>query len=103
MTVIKPIISNILSSITGVEGWWFPQTLVVENAQPTKVVMTGRIPNTDAVASDFTIDGFTVSSLARDTTNKILTLTLSTSVVESDTLIVVFKGRSYNVLNNVSS
>jgi hypothetical protein len=81
---------------------WTPQSLVVENAQPTKVVMTSTKADTSLVASDFTIAGFTVSSLARDATNKILTLTLSTAVVYGDVLNVVFKGTSYPVTNNIA-
>jgi hypothetical protein len=82
--------------------YWKPLTLVVENAAATHVVMTGSMAETKAVASDFTIAGFTVSSLARDATKKILTLTLSTSVVFGDTLSVVYKGKSYSVTNNVA-
>jgi len=80
---------------------WTPQILVVENAEPTKVVMTSTKADTSLVASDFTIAGFTVSSLSRDVTNKILTLTLSTAVVYEDVLNVVLKGTSYPVTNNV--
>lgn len=83
-------------------GGWNPSNIVVENAEPTKVVMTGSVVNANAVASDFTIAGFTVSSLARDVTNKILTLTLSTIVEEDNILTVVYKGKSYLVTNNIS-
>lgn len=82
---------------------WTPLILVVENAEPTKVVMAGSASNTNAVAGDFTITGFTVSSLARDVTNKILTLTLSTSVPFYSILNVVFGGISYSVTNNVQA
>ena len=88
--------------ITARSGSWTPQNLVVENVQPTKVVMTGSVSNTTALADDFTISGFTIDSLAKDATNKILTLTLSVAVISSDVLIVVFKGNSYNVTNNVN-
>jgi hypothetical protein len=81
---------------------WTPQSLVVEDAAPTHVVMTGLVVNTDSVAGDFTIAGFTVLSLAKDITNKILTLTLSATVTEFDSLIVNYKGLNYNVTNNVS-
>jgi parallel beta-helix repeat protein len=80
--------------------YWKPLTLVVEDAQPTKIVMTGSIANINGVAGDFTIAGFTVSSLSKDVTNKIITLTLSIPVIPSDTLTVVYKGKSYSVTNN---
>jgi hypothetical protein len=81
--------------------YWTPQTLVVEDAAPTHVVMTGLISNTSALASDFTIAGFIVSSLSTDVTNKILTLVLSTTVSGFDSLIVIYKGNSYGVTNNI--
>lgn len=84
-------------------SYWTPQSLVVENVQPTKVVMTGLVADTSAVASDFTISGFTVSSLSRDATNKNLTLTLNTSVLFGDTVNVVYKSTSYSATNNVVS
>jgi hypothetical protein len=83
---------------------WTPQTLVVENAAPTNIVMTGLTANTNLVASDFTIIGITatVSSISRDVTNKIITAVLNISVAEGDVLNVVLKGKSYAVTNNVS-
>jgi lysophospholipase L1-like esterase len=82
-------------------SYWTPLTLVVEDAAPNNVVMTGIVANTSAVASDFTVAGFTVSSLSRDATNKILTLTLSLAVVYGDSVAIVYKGKSYTVTNNV--
>lgn len=81
---------------------WFPKYIVVENAAPTKVVMTGLMTDTLSVAADFTISGFTINSLTRDATNKIITLTLSASVTHSDSLTVVYNGLSYPVVNNVA-
>ena len=91
-------------SIGGSAGrYWTPKSVIVENAEPTKVVLTGLNANTNLIASDFTIAGFTISSLARDATNKILTLTLSAEVQYMDVLIVKIKNRSYSVTNNVVS
>jgi hypothetical protein len=81
---------------------WTPQTLVVEDAAPTHIVMTGAVADMNAVASDFTIAGFAVDSLSRDITNKVITLTLTPTVYKNDVLNVIFKGRSYPVTNNVT-
>lgn len=96
------VVNTVMSASQSWSSYWKPQSLVVEDAQPTKVVMTGLSANTNAVAGDFTIAGFTISSLARDVTNKILTLTLSTAVVYGDILTVVYKTKSYSVTNNIS-
>jgi hypothetical protein len=80
---------------------WIPQSLVVEDAQPTKIFMTGSVAETKLIASDFTIEGFIVSSISRDATNKILTLTLNIAVVYGNVLSVILKGISYQVTNNV--
>ena len=105
--IVRPVVRSMVNPVNERLGaswssYWTPQSLVVENAEPTKVVMTGMSANTSAVASDFTISGFAVTSLARDVTNKILTLTLSTSVLYGDTLVVVWNGINYPVTNNVS-
>ena len=71
---------------------WTPQSLVVQTASPTNIVMTGLVANTSAVASDFTITGITatVISISRDGTNKILTLVLNVSVNQGYVLNVVY-------------
>jgi hypothetical protein len=87
------------------KSYWSSMTsATVEDADPTKVVMTFTKENTTLVASDFTISGFTVSSLSRDATNKILTLTLSTAVVYGNSLTIVCgksSGMTKAVTNNV--
>jgi hypothetical protein len=80
-----------------------PQTLVVENVSPTKVIMTSSVVNKSAIASDFTITGNTITLLERDVTNKILTLTLSIPIlVFEDDLVVTYNGVNYDVTNNVT-
>jgi len=84
--------------------WASLSTATVEDANPDKVVLTFTKADTKLVASDFSISGFTVSSLGRDVTNKILTLTLSTEVVYENSLTVVLtKGGTHThaVTNNV--
>jgi hypothetical protein len=99
-SIIRPVIKGSLFSLGS--RAWTPQSLVVEDAAPTHVVMTGMVAETKAVASDFTIAGFTITLLERDATNKILTLTLSTSVAYGEVLNVVIKGKSYAVTNNTA-
>jgi len=76
----------------------------VEDAAPTKVVMTFDKSNTDLVATDFTIAGKTITLLERDATNKILTLTVSVAFEYGDTPVVTFvlTGTTANVTNNIS-
>jgi lysophospholipase L1-like esterase len=79
--------------------YWTPQSLVVQNATPTHVDIT--FPSAKTVgAGDFTISGFTVNS--GSWTGVVYTLVLSTSVVITDSLIVVYKTKSYPVTNNVA-
>jgi len=79
---------------------WTPQTLVVENAAPTNVVITFPSAKT-VLASDFTIAAFTV--LSGSWTGNIYTLVLSAAVVYGDILNVVYKSVSYPVTNNVAA
>lgn len=74
----------------------------VENAAPTNVVMTFGTANTTLIATDFTIAGKTVTLLERDATNKILTLTLSTPIVHTETPVVTFEktAQTKNITNN---
>ena len=79
-----------------------PVSASVENAEPTKVVLT--FPDEKLLqAGDFTIAGFTINSAVW--TGTTLTLTLSTSVTQSDTLVVTFinTGQTISVVNNVTS
>lgn len=75
----------------------------VEQAAPTKIVMTFSQANTSLLASDFTIAGKTITLLERDVTNKILTLTVSVAVAYGDSLVVTFvkTGGTAAVTNNV--
>lgn len=91
--------TDIESIILGI--FWIPTTLVVENANSNKVVMTSDVANTNLSYTDFSIAGFTINSLSRDVTNKILTLTLSTNVLYGNILNVILNSNSYSVTNNV--
>ena len=73
----------------------------VENAAPTHVVLTFPTAQTSLGASDFTIAGFTISSVSW--TGAVLTLVLSIGVKYGDALIVTFvtTGETANVTNNV--
>ncbi len=83
------------------QSYW--NTLIsaeVEDAAPTHVVLTCSKANNKFVASDFTIAGFTV--LSGSWAGSVYTLVLSTSVVYSNSLTVVWKGTmSHAVINNV--
>jgi hypothetical protein len=87
--------------------WTSIISAMVENAQPTHVVMTFSQANTSLVASDFAVTDHTVSSLSRDATNKILTLTLGTSIIFYDVLTVTLtKGGNvftHAITNNVAA
>lgn len=87
---------------TSLSSYWTPQTLVVEDSSPTKIVMTGLKEDTTSVAADFTIAGFTVSSLEKDITSKILTLTLSIGIGNGISKSVVYKEKEYIITNNVT-
>jgi hypothetical protein len=83
--------------------WASLVTATVEDAEPTKVVMTFTLANTSLVAADFTVTDKTVSTLTRDATNKILTLTLTEAVVYGDVMTVTMKLLyTHAVTNNVS-
>ena len=75
----------------------------VEQAAPTKIVMTFSQANTSLLATDFTIAGKTITLLERDVTNKILTLTVSVAVVygASHTITFVKTGGTKAVTNNI--
>jgi len=81
---------------------WPLTSAVVEDAQPTKVVLTSDTVDTLLVANDFTVIGFTVSTLDRDVTNKILTLTLTLAVQYGNVLNLFVKNKPYSVTNNVA-
>lgn len=74
----------------------------VEDANPDKVVLTFSASNT-AVASDFTIDGFTISS--GYWCGSVLTLILSTEVLYGESLVInhVPTSKTQNITNNTIS
>ena len=85
-------------------AYWATLVLAtVENAAPTKVVMTFTEANTSLGAADFTIAGKTITLLERDVTNKILTLTVSVAFEYGDTPVITFvkTGTTANVTNNI--
>ena len=95
--VIRSVIRPVVASVTGRLGsqswssyWATLISATVENAAPTKVVMTFGQANTSLIATDFTIAGKTITLLERDVTNKILTLTVSVAFVYGDTPVVTF-------------
>ena len=76
----------------------------VETTNPTKVVMTFSTANVDLIVTDFTITNWVISTLTRDATNKILTLTVHKPVVYGDSLTITFvkTGGTVVVTNNVA-
>jgi hypothetical protein len=83
--------------------WSSLTSAVVENAAPTKVVLTFGNADTTFTSSDFKVSNFVVTSLSRSGADKVLTLTLSKAVVHDDTLTVTLKEAcSSTVTNNVS-
>jgi hypothetical protein len=101
-------IGNTIMRCGGFQWSDFWATLIsatIEDADATKVILTFSNANTDLIASDFSIVGKTISSLTRDGTNKVLTLTLSTPVEYGNVLTVVLnKGviLSTIVTNNIT-
>jgi hypothetical protein len=110
--VVRGVVSSVVRSVVASDFSWssYWTTLwnsltsaVVEDAEPTKVVLTFSKADTKVVASDFTIAGKTITLLERDATNKILTLTVSLPFIYGDTPVVTFvkTGGTANVINNV--
>lgn len=99
-SIIRPVVKASVNPELG-SSYWIPLSLVVEDAEPTRVIMTGLVVETKAVIGDFTIAGFTVNSLSRDASSKILTLTLSNNVYPDDVLTLVYRDKNYSVTNNV--
>jgi hypothetical protein len=91
------------SSFSWSSYWNTLISATVENAAPTKVILTFSKANISLVTTDFTIAGKTITLLERDATNKILTLTVSVAFVYGDTPVVTFvkTGGTANVTNNV--
>jgi len=83
--------------------WSTLVSAVVENEAPDEVVLTFGLANTSLTKDDFSIEDFTISSLSRDATNKILTLTLTENFDEDTEAEVTFgkTGESYSITNNV--
>lgn len=73
----------------------------IENAEPTKVVLTFDKSGNPS-ATDFLITDHTVSSLSKDITGRIITLVLTTPVIVFDNLYVYFKSFTrFKITNNV--
>lgn len=103
-TVEDDIVYDDSDSLAWTLFWNSLISAIVADATPTNVVMTFGTANTTLLASDFTIAGFTITSLSRDVTNKILTLTLSTAVIYGNSLTVILTkqaGFTMVVTNNV--
>jgi len=92
----KPVASSDLFSTY----WTTLISAVVEDAAPTKVVMTFDKANTSLLATDFSIAGKTITLIERDATNKILTLTVSAAFVYGDVLTVALKSYTPHAITN---
>ena len=82
-----------------------PSSAVVENADPTDVVLTyaKAVNPADAIAGNFTIAGKTISGAVLDGTGKILTLTVTVAFVYGDSITVVANGTNISVTNNINA
>jgi hypothetical protein len=81
--------------------WTPPLSLVVENAQPTKVVMTfDRVISVLSDISSFALAGKSISQMALDATSEILTFTVSVAYIYGDNPILVYDKPSVNPLRN---
>jgi hypothetical protein len=80
---------------------WSPSSLVVQDATPTHVDITFPSPKTVS-ASDFTITGITANVNSGSWTGSVYTIVLNVAVVFGQTPSVVYKGKSYPVINNVA-
>jgi lysophospholipase L1-like esterase len=101
--IIKGIISPVVYGMTGKSASrsWTPLTSVVEDAAPTHVVI--NFPSAKTVsASDFTITGITATVLSGSWSGSVYTLILDVAVVCGDIFNVNFRGKSYQVTNNVN-
>ena len=86
-------------------SYWTPSSAVVENADPTDVVLTyaKAVKPADAIAGNFTIAGKTISGAVLDGTGKILTLTVTVAFVYGDSITVVANGTNISVTNNINA
>jgi len=86
-------------------SYWTPSSAVVENADPTDVVLTyaKAVNPADAIAGNFTIAGKTISGAVLDGTGKILTLTVTVAFVYGDSITVVANSENIAVTNNISA
>ena len=86
-------------------SYWTPSSAVVENADPTDVVLTyaKAVNPADAIAGNFTIAGKTISGAVLDGTGKILTLTVTVAFVYGDSITVVANGTNISVTNNINA
>ena len=99
----EQFIKNWIGRLDWSSYWSSLISATVEDAAPTKVVMTFSHANTSLVASDFTVAGKIVTLLERDITNKILTITVSVAFVYGDTPVITFgkTGETSNVTNYI--
>ena len=86
-------------------SYWTPSSAVVEDADPTDVVLTyaKAVNPADAIAGNFTIAGKTISGAVLDGTGKILTLTVTVAFVYGDSITVVANGTNISVTNNINA
>lgn len=86
-------------------SYWTPSSAVVENADPTDVVLTyaKAVNPADAIAGNFTIAGKTISGAVLDGTGKILTLTVTVAFAYGDSITVVANSENIAVTNNISA
>jgi hypothetical protein len=96
----SPLPANPASVLRSPSGNWTPQSLAVEDAAPTHVLITFPSAKT-VLESDFTITGITATVLSGSWSGIVYTLVLSVDVTADDVLNVVYKGVSYSVTNNI--
>lgn len=87
------------------QSYWTPSSAVVENAAPTDIVLTytNKVNPADAVTTNFTVAGKTISGAVLDGTGKILTLTVTVAFVYGDSITVVANSENIAVTNNISA
>ena len=99
--------NSIVNRRGGGQSWssyWSPQTAVVQQAAPADVVLTyaKAVNPADAITTNFTIAGKTISSATLDATGKILTLVVTVAFVYGDSITVVANSQNIVVTNNIT-
>ena len=86
-------------------SYWTPSSAVVQQAAPADIVLTyaKKVNPADAVTTNFTVAGKTISGAVLDGTGKILTLTVTVAFVYGDSITVVANGINIAVTNNISA